>query len=57
MGEEEEENGNPLEYSCLENPVDRRAWWDTVHGVTRVGHNLATIRMYVCPGPYPKPGP
>ena len=26
-------NGNPLQYSCLENPVDRRAWWATVHGV------------------------
>ena len=23
--------GNPLQYSCLENPVDRRAWWATVH--------------------------
>ena len=27
-------NGNPLQYSCLENSIDRRAWWDTVHGVT-----------------------
>ena len=27
-----EGNGNPLQYSCLENPVDRGAWWDTVHG-------------------------
>ena len=25
-------NGNPLQYSCLENPVDRGAWWATVHG-------------------------
>ena len=25
-------NGNPLQYSCLENPTDRRAWWATVHG-------------------------
>ena len=24
-------NGNPLQYSCLENPTDRRAWWATVH--------------------------
>ena len=37
-----EGNGNPLQYSCLENPMDRGAWWATVHGVTRVGHNLAT---------------
>ena len=27
-------NGNPLQYSCLENPTDRGAWWATVHGVT-----------------------
>ena len=31
-----------LQYSCLENPMDRGAWWDTVHGVTRVEHDLAT---------------
>ena len=30
-----EENGNPLQYSCLESPMDRRAWWATVHGVTK----------------------
>ena len=28
-------NGNPLQYSCLENPTDGRAWWATVHGVTK----------------------
>ena len=27
-------NGNPLPYSCLENPMGRGAWWTTVHGVT-----------------------
>ena len=27
-------HGNPLQYSCLENPVDRGAWWATVHLVT-----------------------
>ena len=27
-------NGNPLQYSCLENPMDRAVWQDTVHGVT-----------------------
>ena len=35
-------NGNPLQYSCLENPIDRGAWWATVHEVaksqTRLGH-------------------
>ena len=30
-----EGNGNPLQYSCLENSMDRRAWWATVHGVTK----------------------
>ena len=34
--------GNPLQYSCLENPMDRGVWQATVHGVTRVGHGLAT---------------
>ena len=36
-----EGNGNPLQYSCLENSMDRGAWWATVHGVARVRHNLA----------------
>ena len=30
-----EENGNPLQYSCLENRMDRGAWWATVHGVAK----------------------
>ena len=30
-----EGNGNPLQYSCLENPMARRAWWATVHGVAK----------------------
>ena len=30
----EEGNGDPLQYCCLENPMDRGAWWVTVHGVT-----------------------
>ena len=28
-------NGNPLQYSCLENPTDGGAWWATVHGVAK----------------------
>ena len=28
-------NGNPLQYSCLENPMDRGAWWPTVHGMAK----------------------
>ena len=34
--------GNPLQNSCLVNPMDREAWQATVHGFTRVGHDLAT---------------
>ena len=30
-----EGNGNPLQYSCLENSMDRGAWWATVHGVSK----------------------
>ena len=37
-----EGNGNPPQYSCLESHIDRGAWWATVHGVTRVGHDLVT---------------
>ena len=29
------EHGNPIQYSCLENPMDRGAWWATVHGVAK----------------------
>ena len=28
-------NGNPIQYSCLENPMDSRPWWATVHGVVK----------------------
>ena len=35
-------NGNAFQYSCLENSMDKGAWWATVHGVVRVGHDLAT---------------
>ena len=37
-----EGNGNPLQYSCLVNPMNRTAWQATVHGVERVRHDLAT---------------
>ena len=30
-----EGNGTPLQYSCLENPMDRGVWWATVHGITK----------------------
>ena len=34
--------GNPLQYSWLENPMERGAWWATVHGLPKSPHNLAT---------------
>ena len=34
-----EGNGNPLQYSCVDNPMDEGTWQATVHGVTRVRHN------------------
>ena len=37
-----EGNGYPLQYSCLENPTDRGAWWAAVRGLQRVGHDWVT---------------
>ena len=37
-----EGNGDTFQYPCLENPMERGAWQDIVHGVSRVGHNLVT---------------
>ena len=34
-----EGHGNPLQYSCLDNPMDRGAWWTTVHGSQRAGYD------------------
>ena len=38
-----EGNGNPLQYSCLENPMDEGAWWATVHGVAKSGTRLSNF--------------
>ena len=43
-----EGNDNPLQCSCLENPMDGGAWWATVNGVARVGHDLATKEREIC---------
>ena len=48
-----EENGNPLQYSCLENPMDEGAWWATVHGVRKSRTRLSDlthslIYVYIC---------
>ena len=37
-----EGNGNPLQYSCLEDPMERGAWRATVHGSQGVGHSSVT---------------
>ena len=43
-----EGNGNPLQYSCLENSMDGGAWWATVHGVTKSWTQLSDFIMNVC---------
>ena len=48
-------HGNPLQYTCLENPKDRGAWWATAQGVTKRRTRLKRLRAYtyVQPSPYP----
>ena len=45
-----EGNGTPLQYSCLENPMDREAWWAAVHGIkqsqTRLSNFTSTFHFY-----------
>ena len=41
-----EGNGNPLQYSCLENPMDRGAWWATVHGVAKSQTRLRNFTFH-----------
>jgi len=41
-------HGNPLQYSCLENPKDRGAWQATVHGVTQSWTWLKGLCMHTC---------
>ena len=36
-------NDNPLQYSCLENPMDRGVWWDIVHGLAKSWTRLSII--------------
>ena len=47
-----EGNGNPLQCSFLENPMDREAWWATVHGVTKSRTQLSdfTFTSYIAQG-------
>ena len=41
-----EGNGNPLQYSCLENPMDRGAWWATVHGIAKSWTRLSDFTFF-----------
>ena len=41
-----EGHGNPLQYSCPENPMDRGAWWATVHGVTKSQTGLKQLSTH-----------
>ena len=43
-----EGNGNPLQYSCLGNPMDLGAWWATVHGVAQNQTQLKWLSIYAC---------
>ena len=40
-------HGNPLQYSCLENPMDRGAWPTTVHGIAKIQTRLKRLSMHV----------
>jgi len=41
-------HGNPLQYSCLENPMDRGAWRDTVHRAAKGQKQLKRLSMHTC---------
>ena len=40
-------NGNPLQYSCLKNSMDRGAWWATVHGVSKMTEQRSAHTHYI----------
>ena len=41
-------HGDPLQYSCLENPMDREAWWTTVHRVAKSRTRLKQLSTHAC---------
>ena len=43
-----EGKGNPPQFSCLENLMDRGAWWTTVHGVTKNQTQLKRLSTHIC---------
>ena len=46
------EHGNPLQYSCLENPMDKGAWWATPHRVAKSQTGLKQLSMYCFLAPW-----
>ena len=50
-----EGNGNPLQYSCLENPMHRGAWWAAVHGVAESQTRLSMGMIYLSYKVHPPP--
>ena len=49
LGQEDPlQEDNPLQYSCLENLMDRGAWWAIVHGVTESWTQLKQLSMHAC---------
>ena len=42
-----EGNGNPLQYSCVENSMDRGAWWATVHGVAKESDTTECLTLHL----------
>ena len=43
-------HSNPLQYSCLENPINRGTWWVTVHRVTKSQTQLKQLSTQTCSG-------
>ena len=43
----EEGNGTPLQDSCLENPMDRGAWWATIHGVMKESDTREQLNTHI----------
>ena len=50
----EEGNGNPLQYSCLESPMDRGAWWAKVHGIAESQTTFSSNKEYWIRNPHHK---
>ena len=52
LGQEDPLEEMATQYSCLENPMDGRAWWATVHGVAKSRTRLSDFTIYINPFTY-----